>query len=263
MTKAILALANAIERKEVAVLATVIEVSGASPIKPGAQLALLADGQKAGNVGGGNLEAAILADALQAQQSGQHRLAHYALTPEGPDAVDALCGGEVRVFLQPYLPPPRLVIVGGGHIGEPLRQMGSVAGFDVEVVDVKPDRHTAPDLSGVAFSADTYVVLITTDYVSDEAAMRYALQTPARYIGMIGSRAKCRTILDKLAAEGFREADLMRIHAPIGLELGGPTPAEIALAILAEIVAVRRSALDAAHPVIYPRNNPLEKLAAQ
>lgn len=259
MNEALLALANAIEHKETAVLATVVEISGASPIKPGAQMTLLADGHTTGTVGGGNLEAAILADAVKAQQSGQPRLAHYALTPAGPDAIDALCGGDVKVFLQPYLPPPRLVIVGGGHIGRPLQAMGTLLDFDVDIVDVQPDRHTAPDLNADTFTPDTYVVLITTDYVSDEAAMRVVLQSPARYIGMIGSRAKCRTILANLTADGYNDSDLQRIHAPIGLHLGGPTPTEIALSILAEITAVRRGVLTAQQTVIYPRNTPQEK----
>ena len=259
MSKALLALMEAIERKETAVLATVVEISGASPIKPGAQMTLLADGQTVGTVGGGNLEAAILADARQTQQTGQPRLAHYALTPEGPDAIDALCGGDVRVFLQPYLPAPRLVIVGGGHIGRPLQAMGTILGFDVDVVDAETNRQTAPKLHDVVFTSDTYVVLITTDYLSDEAALRVVLQSPARYIGMIGSRAKCRTILTHLTADGYGEADLRRIHAPIGLHLGGATPPEIALAILAEIVAVRHGILTAEQTYIYPRNIPQEK----
>ena len=156
MHKAITTLAEALARKQPVVLATVVEVSGASPAKVGAQMVLHADGTTGGTVGGGNLEAAVLADARAALDDGQPRLAHYALTEEGPDAVGVLCGGDVRAFIQPYLPPPRLVIVGGGHIGRPL---------------------------------------------------------------------------------------LQRVYAPIGLDLGGPTPEEIAVAILAEIVAVRREKL--------------------
>jgi xanthine dehydrogenase accessory factor len=233
-------LAEAIGRKQPAALATVIEVTGASPARAGAQLVLLADGSTAGTAGGGNLEAAILADARSALADGQPRLTHYALAREGPDAVGVLCGGDVRAFIQPYLPPPRLVIVGGGHVGKPLQVMGAAAGFDVVVVDAEPGRATAPDLDAAALTDDSYVVLITTDYVSDEAALRQALASPARYIGMIGSRAKCRTLLDHMRSEGVEAARLARVYAPIGLDLGGTTPQEIAVAILAEIIAVRR-----------------------
>lgn len=233
-------LADAIGRKHPAALATVIEVTGASPAKVGAQIVLLADGTTVGTAGGGNLEAAILADARAALADGQPRLTHYALATEGPDAVGVLCGGEVRAFVQPHFPPPKLIIVGGGHIGRPLQVMGEAAGFDVGVVDVETGRATAPELDTAGFTDDTYIVLITTDYVSDEAALRQALATPARYIGMIGSRAKCQTLLDHVRAEGYSETSLARVYAPIGLNLGGTTPQEIAVAILAEIITVRR-----------------------
>ena len=146
----------------------------------------------------------------------------------------------MRVFIEPYNPPPKLVIVGGGHVGRPLKVMGETVGFEVIVVDVEPGRATVPELDAVALNEDSYVVLITTDHVSDEAALRKVITSPARYIGMIGSRAKCQTIVEHLAADGITEAQLSRVYAPIGLDLGGPTPQEIALAILAEIVAVRR-----------------------
>ncbi len=238
----ILVLAECIQHKQPAVLATVIEVNGASPVKVGAQILLQADGKTAGNVGGGNLETAILADAHLVLQDGNPLLKHYGLTETGKDAVGMLCGGEVRVFIQPFLPPPQLIIVGGGHIGRPLKVMGEAGGFEVLVVDVVPGRADLPDLEAVPFTTDSYVVLITTDHVSDEAALRIALRTPARYIGMIGSRAKCRTILNHLQADGIPADTLQRLYAPIGLNLGGPAPEEIAVAILAEVIAVRRGA---------------------
>jgi len=240
MRDPIQALAEAIHHKQPAVLATVIEVSGASPAKVGAQIVLLPDGSTAGTAGGGKLEAAVLADARAALSDWQPRLTHYLLTEEGTDAVGVLCGGEMRAFIRPYMPPPQLVIAGGGHIGQPLKVMGEAAGFEVAVVDVEPGRATLPGLDEVRLTEDSYVVLITTDHVSDEAALRKVITSPARYIGMIGSRAKCQTILDHLRADGYSDEALTRVYAPIGLDLGGPTPQEIAVAILAEIIAVRR-----------------------
>ncbi len=240
MRNPIQALAEAIHHKQHAVLATVIEVNGASPAKVGAQIVLLPDGSTAGTAGGGKLEAAILADARAALSDGQPRLTHYTLTEEGTDAVGVLCGGEMRAFIQPYMPPPQLVIVGGGHIGRPLKVMGEAAGFDAVVVDVEAGRATVARLDEVRLTEDSYVVLITTDHVSDEAALRQALASPARYIGMIGSRAKCQTILNHLRADSLGDEALARVYAPIGLDLVGPTPEELAVAILAEIIAVRR-----------------------
>ncbi len=126
--------------------------------------------------------------------------------------------------------------------------MGEAAGFDVVVVDVQAGLATVPQLEQVKLGGDSYVVLITTDHVSDEAALRYALTTPAPYIGMIGSLAKCRTIFDHLLADGFTPQQLERVYAPIGLDLGGVTPQEIAVAILAEVIACRhQKTLDSDH----------------
>jgi len=235
-------LAEAFQNKQPAVMATVIEVKGASPAKVGAQIILLSDGTTVGTVGGGKLESSILADAQAALSEGQPRLAHYALTEEGPHAIGTLCGGEVRVFILPFLPPPQLIIVGGGHIGRPLKAMGEIAGFEVIVVDVEPGRADIPDLDAAKLTAESFVVLITTDHISDEAAMRQVISSPVRYIGMIGSRHKCKTILDHLKADGITADSLQRVYAPIGLNLGGPSPEEIAVAILAEVIAVRRGA---------------------
>jgi len=240
MTHPISKLAEAIEQQQPTVLATVIEIKGASPAKIGAQIVLLADGSTVGTVGGGKLEASILQDTQAALSDGQPRLTHYALAEEGQDAIGTLCGGEVRVFIQPYAPAPQLIIVGGGHIGRPLKVMGEAAAFNVISVDVEAGRADVPELSMLSLTADSYVVLITTDHVSDEAALRHVITSPVRYIGMIGSRAKCQTILDHLRADGVAAEALDRVYAPIGLELGGTSPQEIAVAILAEIIAVRR-----------------------
>lgn len=233
-------LAQVITAKESAALVTVIEAKGASPAKTGAQIVLFQNGATAGTVGGGKLESSILEDAKKDLAERKCGLHHYQLTEEGKDAIGTLCGGEVTVFVQCYFPPPQLVIVGGGHIGRPLKIMGEAAGFDVVVVDVAPGRATIPELENVKLSGDSYVVLITTDHISDEAAMRIALKTPAPYIGMIGSVAKCKTIIAHLKSDGITDRDLERVYAPIGLDLGGSSPQEIAVAILAEVIACRQ-----------------------
>lgn len=256
MSKAVLELAGAITNRQPAVLAVVVAVKGASPAKVGAQLTLLADGITAGTVGGGKLEAAVLVDARAALAEQRAGIYHYALTEEGQDAVGTLCGGEVSVFIQPYLPAPQLVIVGGGHIGRPLKVMGEAAGFDVQVVDVEAGRADIPEMEQVALGDDSYVVLITTDHISDEAALRISLRSPAPYIGMIGSLAKCKTIREHLLRDGFDPQVLDRVYAPIGLDLGGSTPQEIAVAILAEVVACRHRKTADHEPVRLRRLQP-------
>lgn len=240
MDHILIQIAQAVGAKEPAALVTVIEAKGASPAKIGAQLALFSNGTTSGTVGGGKLESSILEDAKKDLAERKCGLHHYQLTEEGQDAIGTLCGGEVTVFVQAYFPLPRLVIVGGGHIGRPLKVMGEAACFDVVVVDVAAGKDHVPELEQVAFTEDSYVVLITTDHISDEAALRVAIKTSVPYIGMIGSLAKCKSILEHLRADGILDEDLDRVYAPIGLDLGGTSPQEIAVAILAEIIACRQ-----------------------
>ena len=233
------ALQAAIAQAMPAALATVVDVQGASPAQVGFKLLACGNGSWLGNVGGGALEQRVRQEAAAALADGRPRLAHYRLTENGKDALGTLCGGEVTVFIEPYLPRPTLLIVGGGHIGRPLAELGRIVGYDVQVVDVRPDRGDRPQFDPTAITSSTYVVLITEDHVTDEAALRQALSTPAAYIGMIGSFRKVNAILEHLYAEDFSEAQWARVRAPIGLNTGGREPAEIALAILAEIECVR------------------------
>ncbi|HID87685.1 MAG TPA: XdhC family protein [Anaerolineae bacterium] len=232
-------LTAAIERQEPVALATVVEVKGSSPAQVGFKLLVRPDGSAVGNLGGGALEQRVREEAVAALREGQSRLVHYTLREEGPDAVGMVCGGEVTAFVEVYQPSPVLLIVGGGHIGQPLAEMARIVGFDVQVVDVRPERATVPQLDPAAITPHTCVVLITGDHVTDEQALRQVLNTPAAYVGMIGSRRKVGIIFEHLRAEGVSEEQLARVHAPIGLDLGGRKPTEIALAILAEIEMVR------------------------
>lgn len=239
MMEIITVLDEAIKRQEPVALATVVEVKGASPAQVGFKLLIRPDGSVVGNLGGGALEQKAREEAAVALREGKSRLVHYTLREKGTDAIGMLCGGEVTVFVEVYQPAPTLLIVGGGHIGQPLAEMARIVGFNVQVVDVRPERATVPQLDPATITPWTYVVLITENHVTDEQALRQVLDTPAAYIGMIGSRRKVGTIFDHLRAESISEEQLARVHAPIGLDLGGRSPAEIALSILAEIVQVR------------------------
>ncbi len=241
MKEIIEGLLASIEKMEPAALATVVEVKGPSPAQVGFKLLVLGDGSAVGNVGGGALEQQVRGDAISALEGNRSRLVHYALRENGPDAVGMLCGGEVTVFIEVCQPAPTLLIVGGGHIGRPLAEMARTVGFEVRVVDVRSKRATAPQLDPAIITPRTYVVVITENHVTDEQALSQILNTPAAYIGMIGSQRKAGTIFAHLRGEGVSEAQLARVRAPIGLDLGGRSPAEIALSILAEIVQVRYS----------------------
>lgn len=239
MIEVITALNKALQQDEPVAMATVVEVQGASPAQAGFKLLVRPDGSVVGNIGGGALEQRVREEAAAALHEGRSRLVHYTLREEGPDALGMLCGGEATVFVEVYQPAAVLLIVGGGHIGQPLAEMGRLVGFDVRVVDVQPDRATVPQLDPAAITPQTYVVLITENHVTDEQALRHLLGAPAAYVGMIGSRRKVEIIFDHLRAEGATEERLAQVRAPIGLDLGGRSPAEIALSILAEVVQVR------------------------
>ena len=239
MREILTALDEALQHNQPVALATVIEVQGASPAQVGFKLLVRSDGTVLGNVGGGALEQRMRDEALAALREGKSRLAHYSLREAGPEAVGMLCGGEVTAFLEVYQPMPVLLIVGGGHIGRPLAEMARIVGFQVQVVDVHPERASVQQFASAAVCTQTYVVLITENHVTDEQALRQVLKTPAAHIGMIGSQRKVGIIFEHLRADGIGEDQIARVHAPIGLNLGGRSPAEIALSILAQIVQMQ------------------------
>jgi xanthine dehydrogenase accessory factor len=240
--KVLRALLEHLDRSEPVAMATVVDVQGASPAPLGARMLIREDGRTLGTVGGGALEQRVVEDALSALRERRSQLRHYVLREEGPDAVGMLCGGEVRVFIEVHAPAPTLLLIGGGHVGQPLAEMARMVGFRAHVVDVDPSRATLPAWEGFPVTADTFIAIMTGDANRDEEALRWAVDQPAAYVGMIGSRRKVRLILERLRQRGVPEERLSRVHAPIGLDLGGRSPAEIALAVLAEMVAVRYGA---------------------
>ncbi len=239
MKQVIDALSEALGRNEPVALATVVDVKGASPAQPGFKMVLWPDGRAVGNVGGGGLEQHVRVETMAALREGRSRLVHYALREEGANAVGLACGGEVTLFLDVYEPVPTLLIAGGGHLGRPLAEMARLAGWNVQVIDVRPERATLSGWDSSSVTPWTYVVIATDSHHSDQEVLRQALDTPAAYIGMIGSRRKVRTIFERLLADGVPPERLARVRAPIGLELGGHSPAEIGVAILAEILQAR------------------------
>jgi len=165
---------------------------------------------------------------------------------------------EGRVFLHVFTPPPRLIIVGAVHIAEPLTRMAESAGYSVVIIDPRRAFASRDRFRTVTMIADwpdealnrlvpdrrTAVVTLTHDPKLDDAALRVALTSQAFYIGCLGSRKTHAARLSRLRAAGFDDAALQRIHGPVGLPIGALTPAEIAVAILAEITQVRRGPED-------------------
>jgi xanthine dehydrogenase accessory factor len=247
-------IAALIKRHQRIVLATVVSTGGSAPREAGARMAVLPDGSIVGTVGGGILEKRVIEDALEVLGEDRPRLARYDLTDDRDGGIGAECGGRSEVFLEPVGSAPHLMILGAGHVGLALARLGQEAGFRITIVDDRPAfsgqaarpgvtvLDSAPDDPSLRsrVTPETAVVVVTRSHALDRSSLANLLETPAFYVGMIGSRRKISKEMEALRAEGFDEKVLAAVHAPIGLDIGAETPAEIALAILAEIVAVRR-----------------------
>jgi xanthine dehydrogenase accessory factor len=234
------------------VLATITAAQGSSPRGVGAKMLILADGTTVETVGGGVLERQVVADALACLASGASRSETYQLRPVGDKALGSLCGGEATVFLEVHSPERTLIIVGAGHVGQKLCALAKLLDYVVVVLDPREEMVTAARFPQAdqricgdpAHAAElctigesSHVVIVTHSHQHDAAALRAVVGSPAAYIGMIGSTNKIRTIFAQLADDGVKAELLARVHSPIGLDIGAETPAELALCIMAEIVA--------------------------
>jgi xanthine dehydrogenase accessory factor len=236
---------------EAGALALVVDASGSSPRKAGAKMVVRGDGSILGTVGGGRVEAETIAAALEAIGAGVPRTLSFSLTEEN----GFVCGGSMRVYVEPLSAGPRLLVFGAGHVGRALAGAAAFAGFRVTVADERPEfaaRELIPEaeetvvgdpaavLSRIRADAGTFIVVATTDHRRDFDAVRAALRTPVRYIGVVGSRRKRALLLETLAKEGVPPEELAKIAIPAGLPIGAETPAEIAVSIVAQLVESRR-----------------------
>ena len=241
------------------VLATVVQAPPDSAAAVGAKLLLRQDGSTLGSLGGGPLEAAVLADARDAFR--RHSVESLFYAPDGsrlsrPARGGESAGGGYQVMFELHEPPATLVIVGGGHIGKALATIGDLCGFSVVVVDDRPDyanqeRFPEADrvlcgdfaevLCGLPIDANTYIVTVTRGHKHDEESLRQVVSRGvAAYVGMIGSKRRVAAVLQHLIDDGLDPEAVRRVHTPIGLDIGAETPEEIAVAIMAEVVQVRR-----------------------
>jgi xanthine dehydrogenase accessory factor len=233
---------------------TIVRSNGSTPQRTGAKMLVFADGRTVGTIGGGCYESDAIGRAREVIASGKPVLARYDLNDDFVQESGLICGGQMEVYIDPIAPAPRLYIIGGGHVGWHLARAAADAGFRIHVVDDREkfasaerfpmaDAVSAEDIGAWLHRADlpssSYVVVVTRGHTHDYDALRALAARDLRYLGLIGSRAKVARIFDALAAEGLPMECLDRVHAPIGLDIGAVTPAEIAVSILAELIAVR------------------------
>ncbi|MEX1247174.1 MAG: XdhC family protein [Anaerolineales bacterium] len=237
-----------------AALCTVTRTSGSVPRRAGAKMLVFPDGRIEGTVGGGELEARVIAEALAALKDGQPRMVEYSLV-DRERGDPGICGGTVEVFVEPVQPQSTLLIIGAGHVGRALAQLAEMLGYRVLLSDDRPDLCTPeavphaqafypvpiselPD--NLDITSQTYVALTTRNAELDIKGLPALLGSPAAYIGVIGSRRRWAEARKKMEAAGVPAAHLDRVHSPMGLELNAETPEEIALSIMSEIVMLRR-----------------------
>ena len=249
-----------------AALATIVNVRGSIPSYESAKLLVREDGSIVGTVGGGCVEAEVWAAARKVIEEEKPRKLTFNLNNDPSYDTGLLCGGTLDIFVEPILPTPYLYIFGAGHVSMALSKVATLAGFSAIIIDDRDtyaNRERFPE--AVEIYADDYekvferllpngssfLIAVTRGHRDDMRVLRWAVGTAARYVGMIGSKRKVIEIVKYLEEkEGIAPAQLTRVHAPIGLDIGAISPEEIAVSIVAEMIAVRRGALqDAkAHP---------------
>jgi xanthine dehydrogenase accessory factor len=248
------AAASALERGEPAALVTIVRANGSTPQRTGAKMLVYADGRTVGTIGGGCYENDALGKAREAIATGKPALVRYDLNDDFAQESGLICGGQMEVYIDPIAPAPRLYIIGAGHVGFHLARAAADSGFRIHVVDdrekfANTERFPSADdivvediadwLHRAELPSNAYVVVVTRGHTHDFDALRALAARDLRYLGLIGSRAKVARVFDALAAEDMPAECLSRVHAPIGLDIGAITPAEIAVSILAELIAVR------------------------
>jgi xanthine dehydrogenase accessory factor len=238
------------------VLATIVRTAGPSPRTAGAKMLVYSDGSISGTIGGGTFEKMVTDDCLQLLKSGtRHQMKRYAFSQMGKDATGMSCGGEGEVFMEVSARPQRLYIFGGGHVCKELVKLAAGSDFSVCVIDDRPDilegfRAPVTTLTTDAdyrenfplLDRDSYVVIVTRSHKYDEPVLAQAIREDCAYIGMIGSKAKVRKMFAVLEEKGVDSSLLKKVHAPIGLDIKGEGPYEIAVSILAELIAEKNRA---------------------
>ena len=244
-------------------LATVVRTAGSTPQEAGARLLLRPDGSMVGTVGGGAIEHAVIEALRDAQRTGTSQLLARDL---GYD-LGMCCGGRMEIFIEPVEAAPRLWLFGAGHVARPTAALARSVGFDVTVVDEREELNNEARfpacrrevceplalLDATPLDAGDWLLITTHDHHLDEEVLARALRTPARFIGLVGSRRKTLRLLQRIDAKREAQAgqaqelggaapplDRSRLFAPVGLDIGALGPEEIAVSVVAELVALRR-----------------------
>jgi xanthine dehydrogenase accessory factor len=250
-------------------LATIVHTNGSIPSYESSRMLVREDGSISGTIGGGCVEADVWAAAKEVMQKEIPRKMVFSLNNEASYDNGLICGGTLEVFVEPILPQPVVVLFGGGHISTAVAKAANAAGFGVSVVDdreafANTERFPAAQEIFTSYeesfvkikpNSSSYLVIVTRGHRDDMRVLAWAVRTDARYIGMIGSKRKVLSVYKALEGEGYRPEEFERVYAPMGLSIGALSPEEIAISIVAELIAVRRNAT-ASHKKLHVEPRP-------
>ncbi len=237
-------------------LATIVQVNGSIPSYESAKLLVREDGSMIGTIGGGCVEAEVWNAAREVIGTERPRHMKFSLGQDAAYDNGLICGGQLEVFVEAIVPQPKAYIFGAGHISKSLCKVATMAGFAVSVIDNREqyaNRERFPEAEEVhaeeyedlfprlAVRDTSYLIIVTRGHRDDMRVLRWAIETPARYIAMIGSKRKVIGVMKELEKEGVGKAGLERLFAPMGFEIGAITPEEIAVSVVAEMIAARRN----------------------
>ncbi|HKS67200.1 MAG TPA: XdhC/CoxI family protein [Candidatus Acidoferrales bacterium] len=252
-------------------LATIVHTNGSIPSYESSRMLVRDDGTISGTIGGGCVEAEVWAAAKEVIEAEQPRKMTFNLNHDADYDTGLICGGTLEVFVEPILPQPTLYIFGAGHVSTAVSRVAHQAGFAIAVIDdresfanaerfpLASEIHTsfAESFENIQANSSSYLLIVTRGHKDDMRVLAWAVNTAARYIGMIGSKRKVLSVYKALEKEGFAPEKFERVHAPVGLDIGALSPEEIAVSIVAELIAVRRNAKTASHKSIHrPEDTP-------
>jgi xanthine dehydrogenase accessory factor len=238
-------------------LATIINVRGSIPSFNTAKMLVRDDGSIVGTIGGGCVEADVWQAAREVMEQEKPRTLTFNLNQNPGNDTGLVCGGTLEIYVEPVLPIPALYIFGAGHVAHNIYKVARIAGFEIDVIDDRDayaNRERFPEareviaeefdqaMARISPNESSYIAIVTRGHHDDMRVLRWAVQTPARYVGMIGSKRKVISIYKELQKEGLSPALFERVTAPIGLEIGAVTPEEIAVSVVAEMIAFKRGA---------------------
>ena len=238
-------------------IATIVQVRGSIPSYESAKLLVREDGSMTGTIGGGCVEAEVWNAAREVIETEQPRHLTFNLGQDAAYDNGLICGGQLDVFVEPVLPVPGAFIFGGGHISKSISKIATLAGFSTTIVDNRENFANIerfPEAAGIyaeeyeevfpklAVNETSYLIIVTRGHRDDMRVLRWAVSTNARYISMIGSKRKVIAVIKELENEGMAPDSFARVFAPMGLDIGAISPEEIAVSVVAEMIAVRRNA---------------------